>query len=126
MSVRGLMAKIRYWDNKSSQWMMRHFYILFFEIVLVVIFVVVFINSIKAIDVFIDIGKGNIIERLLLLQTVNSILIILLILFNSFWMLYIFNTIIRIRSLLRDINFNLIKQRLSFMTMLREEYINGD
>ena len=111
MGYNDFMNKIRQWDNRTSQWIIRHFYILFFEIILVAIFLAVFVNALKIIDVSVDIQKTNIIERLLMTQTVNTLLIVILLLFNSFWMLYIFSSLLRLRSLLKNIDFNLGKRR---------------
>ena len=111
MTFRDTMSRVRYWDNQMSKWIVRHFYILFFEVLLVVVFVALFVITIKVIDVSTVVPEHHIGERLLLLQTVNSIIIILLLLLNSFWMLYMFNGMIRIRTVLRDINFNLLKRK---------------
>jgi hypothetical protein len=111
MGYNDFMNKIRQWDNKMAQWMVRHFYILFFEIILVVIFVAVFINALKVIDVATDMQKSSLIERLLMTQSVNTLLIVILLLFNSFWILYIFNSLLRLRGILKNIDFNLSHRR---------------
>lgn len=111
MGFNDVMNKVRQWDNRSAQWIVRHFYILFFEIILVVIFVATFINALKIIDVGIDIQKGTLLERLLMTQSINTLLIVILLLFNSFWMLYIFGSLLRLRSLLKNIDFNLSRRR---------------
>ena len=110
MGYTDFMNKVRQWDNRSAQFIVRHFYILFFEIILVVIFVATFINSLKIIDVGIDLQKNNILERLLMAQTVNTLLIVILLLFNSFWILYIFNSLLRLRNVLKNIDFNLSRR----------------
>jgi len=110
MLFNDLMAKIRYWDNQMAKWMIRHFYILFFEVFLVFVFVGLFVITLKVIDVTTEVQQG-VIERLLLFQSFNSILITLLLLLNCFWMFYIFNEIIRTRSTLKEINFNLLKRK---------------
>ena len=107
---------LRQWDNRSSQWFIRHFYMLFFEIILVAIFVAVFVNTLKIIDINADMhhvgaGEGTVVERLMFTQTINTLLIVILLLFNSFWMLYIFNSLLRLRALLKNIDFNLGKRR---------------
>jgi len=107
------MAKVREWDNRSAKWMMRHFYILFFEAFLVAIFVGLFMNTLQVINISDNISRHNVTERLLLSQSVNSLIIVLLLLLNSFWMLYMFNSMIRFRSLLKEINFNLRKNARS-------------
>ena len=110
MPFNDMMNKVRQWDNRAAQWMIRHFYILFFEIILVVIFIGVFVNALKVIDVAIDIHKNDLIERLLLVQSVNTLLIAVLLLFNSFWLLYIFGGLLRIRNLLKNIDFSLSRR----------------
>lgn len=111
MSFNDLMNKVRQWDNRMAHWMVKHFYILFFEFILVGIFVAVFINTIKIIDINTDIQRANILERLLMAQSVNTLLIVILLLFNSFWILYIFSSLLRLRGLLKNIDFNLSKRR---------------
>ena len=113
MSFNDFMAQVRTWDNRLAKWMMRHFYVLFFEFLLVAIFLWCFINNLRLIDVSGFITQNNITERLLLTQTINSAIIIILLLLNSFWMLFIFANIIRFRSLLKEMNFNLSKRRAS-------------
>ena len=111
MGLNDFMAKVRYWDNRSAKWMMRHFYILFFEIFLVSIFVWCFINNLHLIDVGNAISPNNLLERLLLTQTINSTIIIVLLMLNSFWMLFIFSNILRFRSLLKEISFHVSKRK---------------
>ena len=113
MNFNDFMNKIRQWDNRAAQWMVRHFYLLFFEAILVIIFIAVFINSLKIIDVSVDIHKDLLLERLLLTQSVNTLLIVILLLFNSFWILYIFNSILKLRGILKNIDFNLSKRRVN-------------
>ena len=110
MFFSNVMAKIRYWDNKMAKWMIRHFYLLFFEIFLVLIFVGLFVITIKVLDASTEVNN-NTIEKLLLSQSFTTILITLLLLLNSFWMLYIFNEIIRTRSTLKEISFFLSKRK---------------
>ena len=111
MKYSDFMNKVRQWDNKAAQWMIRHFYILFFEIILVIIFVAVFINALKIIDISSDINHGNLTERILMTQSFNTLLIVILMLFNSFWILYIFSSLTRLRGVLKNIDFNLSKRR---------------
>ena len=47
MSLTSFMNQVRQWDNRSNQWFVRHFYVLFFEMILIVAFVVFFILSLK-------------------------------------------------------------------------------
>jgi hypothetical protein len=111
MGFNDFMTKVRQWDNRSAQFIVRHFYILFFEIILVAIFIATFVNTLKIIDVNLDVQKSSIIERLLMAQTFNTLLIVILLLFNSFWILYIFNSLSRLRSILKNIDFNLSRNR---------------
>ncbi len=111
MGFNDFMNTVRQWDNRMAQWIVKHFYILFFEIILGVILVATFFNAIKVIDIGIDIHKNQIIERLLLTQSVNTLLITILLLFNSFWILYIFSSLLRLRGLLKNIDYNLSKRR---------------
>mgnify|MGYP003527606599 CR=1 FL=1 len=110
MSFGDIMNKIRQWDNRSAQWMMKHFYMLFFEFILVGVFVFFFMNSFKVIDASDHISKYDAIGSLVLAQTTNTSLIVILLLFNSFWMLYIFNSILRLRGVLRNIEYQLTKR----------------
>ena len=104
------MNKVRQWDNRTAQWVVRHFYILFFEIILVAVFISVFMNTIKIIDISGDIHKNDVVERLLMSQSVNTLLITILLLFNSFWLLYIFSGLLRVRNLLKNIDFSLSRR----------------
>ena len=110
MLFNDLMAKVRYWDNKMAKWMIRHFYILFFEVFLVLVFVGAFVITIKVLDTSAEV-RNNTIEKFLMFQSLNAILITVLLLLNSFWMLYIFNEIIRTRSTLKEISFHLSKRK---------------
>lgn len=105
MSFADFMAKVRQWDNNAARWMMRHFYIIFFEFVLVVIFFVFLYNTYRSIDISHAVDEKNILEQLLVQQSTNTHIIVILMLLNSFWMLYIFNEITRLRTILKDISF---------------------
>lgn len=111
MGFNDFMNTVRQWDNRTSQWIIRHFYILFFEAILVIIFVCVFANGLKFIDISIDLDKHSVVQRLLMMQSLNTFFIVLLLLFNSFWMLYIFSSLLRLRTLLKNIDFNLSRRR---------------
>ncbi len=111
MAFNEVMAKIRYMDNKMAKWMLRHFYILFFEIFLVFIFFLLFVNTLKVIDVFSAATHGSVVEKLLLTISFSCLLLVLLFIMNSFWMLFVFNSILRMRSLMREMNFNILKRR---------------
>jgi len=111
MKLADLTNKLRYWDNRFAQFLTRHTYILFFEIILVIIFIFAFVNALKIIDLGFDAAHDDILQQLLVTQSVNSLLIVILFLFNSFWMLYIFNQMGRLRGLLKNIDYNLGKRR---------------
>ena len=113
MGFNDFMAKVRYLDNRSAKWIMRHFYILFFEIFLVSIFVWCFINNLWLVDLNNVIPPYHVTERLLLTQTVNGVIVIVLFMLNSFWMLFIFGNMIRFRALLKEMNFNLSRRKNS-------------
>ncbi len=110
MFLQDVMSKVRYWDNKMAKWMIRHFYILFFEAVLVVIFVGLFMITLKTIDISAEVHQ-DVAQRLLLFSSFNLILITVLLLFNSFWTLYIFSELMRTRSTLKEMNFHLSKRK---------------
>jgi len=109
MSFDNFMSKVRHWDNLTARWMMRHFYILFFEFVLVIIFFIFFFNIFRTLDISANIAPENLTEQILYQQSINSLIIIILMLLNSFWMLFVFNGINRIRVLLREISYNLLR-----------------
>ena len=111
MSFNDFMAKVRYWDNLAARWIMRHFYIMFFQIVLVVVFFLWFVNTIPVIDITTQVSKVNLAERALATISVNSTLLVFLLLLNSFWLLFTFNSIIRIKTILRDLSYNISKLR---------------
>ena len=105
------MNKVRHWDKRSSQWFVRHFYILFFEIILVVVFFFFFANTINVLNVSSDVNSRSVLERLLVSQNINSLLILFLMLLNSFWMLFMFSGMLKIRNVLKDIDFNLSRRK---------------
>ena len=111
MSYNDFMSKVRHWDNLTAKWLMRHFYLMFFQIILVAIFVIWFINTLNVIDLNSHISNAPLTEQLLMAQANNTTIIILLLLLNSFWMLFIFNGIQRLWSLMKDVNYNISKLR---------------
>jgi membrane-associated HD superfamily phosphohydrolase len=111
MSSADFINKIRQLDNLAARWMMRHFYFLFFQIVIVVVFFFWFVDVLNVIDIGADHPPATGTDRLLMSQTVNLTIIVFLMLLNSFWMLYIFNTIQRIMGNLRDMSFQISKLR---------------
>ena len=111
MRFQDFMNKIRYWDNYYARLMMRHFYLIFFEFVLVIIFFIWFFKSMGSIDLAVRVSQKSAIEQLVLQEVTNTQIIVILMLLNSFWMLYIFNGLNRLRIILRDISFNLSRRR---------------
>jgi len=105
MTFADFMNKVRQWDNHAARWMMRHFYIIFFEFVLVIIFFVFLYNTFRTIDISHVIDEKNVMQQLLIQQSTNTHIIVILMLLNSFWMLYVFNEIGRVRTILKDISF---------------------
>ncbi len=111
MGLNDLMNKIRYWDNLTAKWLMRHFYFMFFQIVLFVIFLFWFVNMFNVIDTNYQISEASALERAVMTQSINTTIIVLLLLLNSFWMLYIFNGIQRLTSILKDVSYNITRLR---------------
>ena len=111
MSYKDFMNKVRHWDNFFAKWLMRHFYFLFFQIVLMFIFLFWFVNLFNIIDTSLSTEPASRVERILFSQSVNTAIIVLLLLLNSFWMLYVFNGIQRMVSLLKDVSFNIMRLR---------------
>lgn len=111
MAYKDFMNKVHYWDNIAAKWIMRHFYFMFFQITLVVAFFLWFINTLQLIDISSQVDKTQIMERLLLIQAQNADIIVFLLILNSFWLLFIFSFLQRIRVLLKDMNYNLNKMR---------------
>ena len=109
MAYNDFMKKIRYWDNRTASWILRHFYFMFFQIVLVIIFIGWFMNTLRIVDISFETHQNNILERLLLAQSINTTVIALLIILNSFWLLYLFSGIQRLRGILKDISYNTSK-----------------
>src|SRR3989338_5932433 len=95
MAYKDFMTKIRYWDNMTAKWLMRHFYFMFFQIVLFIIFLFWFVNMFTVIDTNFRASESSVMERAVTTQSVNTAIIALLLLLNSFWMLYIFNGVQR-------------------------------
>jgi len=111
MSYNDLMYKVRQWDNRAAQWMGRHFYIILFEVILAIIFLLAFINALKLLDTGFDVHKANVADRLLLNQSINSTLIVMLLILIALGVLNIINSNLRLRGVLKNIEFNLSKRR---------------
>jgi hypothetical protein len=111
MAQNNFTNKIRQWDNRAAQWMGRHFYIILFEIILAIIFILAFINALKILNTSFDIQKTSVTDQLLLTQSFNGTLIVMLLILISLGVLNIINANSRIRSILKNIEFNLSKRR---------------
>jgi len=105
MAFTDFMNRVRQWDTQAARWMMRHFYILFFELVLLVIFCFFLWGTYRTIDLSQKAAENNILEQLMVQQTTGTSIIIILMLLNSFWMLYMFSEVTRLRTILKDISF---------------------
>jgi hypothetical protein len=111
MAHNDLMYKIRQWDNRAAQWMGRHFYIILFEAILAIIFLLAFINALKILNTSFDVHKESVTDQLLLTQSINTTLIVMLLLLIALGVLNIINNNSRLRSTLKNIEFNLSKRR---------------
>ncbi len=111
MAYNDFMNKVRQWDNRAAQWMGRHFYIILFEAILAIIFLFAFINALKILNTSFDVQKNNVTDQLLLAQSFNSILMVMLLLLISLGVLNIINANSRLRNVIKNIEFNLSKRR---------------
>ena len=111
MAYNELMNKVKQWDNRAAQWMGRHFYIILFEAILAIIFLFTFLNGLKILNTSFDVPKRDITNQLLLIQSFNSILIVMLLLLIALGLLNVINTNSRMRNVLKNIEFNLSKRR---------------
>ena len=103
--------KIKQWDNHAAQWMGRHFYIILFEAILAIIFLFAFINGLKILNSSFNIQKSNGTDQLLLAQSFNSTLIVMLLILIALGLLNIINANSRLRGVLKNIEFNLSRRR---------------
>jgi hypothetical protein len=111
MAYKDFMNKLKQWDNRAAQWMGHHFYIILFEAILVLIFLFAFINGLKILNTSFDVQKNNVTDQLLLAQSFNSTLIVMLLLLISLGMLNIINSNSRLRNVLKNIEYNLTRRR---------------
>ena len=112
MSYKEFMNKIRTADNMVAKWLMRHFYFTFFQIVLIIIFVFWFINLLDVIDISMQTQKqSSVLEHILASQSINLTLITVLVILNSFWLLFTFNSLQRMITILKDMNYHLSRSR---------------
>ena len=112
MSYKNFLGKIRHFDNITAKWMMRHFYFMFFQLVLVIIFFFWFFNTMQVIDMNFRHEFTSAVEKLMMNQTITLAIATLLILLNSFWLLYIFSSMQRMTNILKDISFHTSRLRI--------------
>ena len=105
MSFQDFMNKIRHWDNLTARWLMRHFYFMFFQAVLLLVFLIWFVNLFRVIDTGYQIPRDDPIGRITVAQSINTTIIVFLLLLNSFWVLFMFSSLQRMSSLLKDISY---------------------
>jgi hypothetical protein len=105
------LNKIRQWDNRAGQWMSRHFYLIIFQVILIVIFGLAFFICLKMINTSFVVAKNDIPDQLLLIQTYNSMLMVVLLILLSLGVLNIINHNSRIKGAIKSIEFNLSKRR---------------
>ena len=104
MSFNDFMSKVRYWDNLMTKWIMRQFYL--FQIPLWIIFFGWLFNTLNIIDTQTHITDTMVAEKILQTQTIFVAIVVLILLLNSFWMLYMFSALQSMRLILKDINYN--------------------
>jgi len=113
MSWEDVLSKVRQIDNFLARWLLRHFYFLFFELVLVILFFVFLFQILHTLDLASEAASQNLLEKLIAQQNINTLLILGLLFLNSFWMLFMFNGMERLRVLLKDIGFNLARRKIN-------------
>lgn len=106
-----MLYKIRQWDNRAAQWMGRHFYIILFEVLLVIIFIFAFINAFKIINASFAVHRDSVAEQLLLNLAINTTLIVMLLILISLGVLNIINNNSRLRGTIKNIEYNLSRRR---------------
>ncbi len=111
MAYNDFFNRVKQWDNRAAQWMGRHFYIILFEVILGIIFLFAFINLIRILNTGFNIPKNDITDQLLLFQSFNTILIVMLLILLSLGVLNVINNNSRLRSVLKNIEFNLSRRR---------------
>ena len=111
MGFDDFMNKVRQLDNFTAKWILRHFYVTFFQMVLLITFLFWFVNMFHVIDASYQASQLNTTDRILVTQSVNITIIVFLMLLNAFWTLYMFTGIQRLTNILKDINYNLSRTR---------------
>ncbi|MBF0331433.1 MAG: hypothetical protein HQL17_05805 [Candidatus Omnitrophica bacterium] len=109
--MNNLSNKIRQWDNRSNQWFTKNFSILIFELVLAVIFFFFLNHMMDIFTLSAQVRRSNLTEQILLSQAGLMLLVVLLLIFNSFLMLYVFNNMLRMRNILKNLDYNMSRRR---------------
>ena len=91
---------------------MRHFYFTFFQLVLLIVFVFMFRNLLNVLDSGYHHSDHTVVEASLHTLNINSIIISVLLLLNSFWMLYMLNAMQRLGNLIKDVSYNINRLRV--------------
>jgi hypothetical protein len=110
MNYQDFMNTLRKMDKRSSQWFVRHFYVIFFEIILVIVFFLFFVLTINVLNTAADAQSRTAVEQLLVNQSLIGLLCLFLLLLNSFWILFMFSGILRQSNILKNIDFNLSRR----------------
>jgi hypothetical protein len=110
MNTQDFLNTLRQLDKRSSQWFMRHFYVLFFEVILVGVICFFVVTTLNVFYTASDVPSRSTVEKLLVNQNHISLLILFLLLLNSFWMLFLFSGFLRVRNILKNIDFNLSRR----------------
>ena len=110
MNFQDFMNSVKKLDKRSSQWFVRHFYVIFFEIILVVVFFLFFVVTINTLNTAADARYRTGVEQLLINQSIIGLLVLFLLLLNSFWILFMFSGILRQSNILKNIDFNLSRR----------------
>jgi hypothetical protein len=111
MSFNELTNRLRQWDNRSNQWFSKNFSILFFELVLAGVFFFFINNMMDVFTISAQVNRSNVMEQIMLSQAGFMMLIVLLLIFNSFLMLYLFSNMLRMRGILKNIDYSLSRRR---------------
>lgn len=108
-----LFKNIRYWDQQISKWLMRYFYFFFFHIILFIIFINLIINIFRSshYEASDDIAVN--LQKMLSMQNYNIMLMVFLMILNSFWLLNLLQTLMRIVGQLKDSNYHLSRLRFN-------------
>lgn len=109
MSHNDITQKLRHWDNLAAKWFLRHFYFLFFQIILVFVFIFWFITLFRVINISLDASPINISDQFLAVQSIQTSVIVFLLILNSFWVLHIFNGMQRMLNVLKEVSFGINK-----------------